>query len=71
MFQPKARRFFPVLTLIAVLFFAPLASVRAQETAQASTEPGLLEQVTLEIVSIWDALATLVGDAGPRMDDNG
>ena len=71
MFQSKARRIFPVLALIAVLFFAPLASAWAEETARATTETGLLGQVEAEIVSIWDALWAIVGDAGPRMDDNG
>lgn len=71
MFQPKARRIFPVLALIAALFFAPLTSAVAEGTAQESTETGLLGQVATEIVSIWDALWSIVGDAGPRMDDNG
>ena len=71
MFQPKARRIFPVLALIAVLLFAPLTSALAEETGQTPTEIGLLGQVEAEIVSLWDALLSIVGDAGPRMDDNG
>jgi hypothetical protein len=71
MFQLNARRIFPVLALTAVLFLAPLTSALAEETAQAPAEIGLLDQVEVEIVSIWDALWSIVGDAGVRWDDNG
>ncbi|HKH46115.1 MAG TPA: hypothetical protein VKM72_15750 [Thermoanaerobaculia bacterium] len=72
MFQPKAHRIFPVLALTAAFFFAPLASALAEETAQAPAEIGLLEQIEVEVVSIWDALwGSIVGDAGARWDDNG
>lgn len=69
MFQPKARRIFPVLALTAALFLAPLAAARAhgQEPAGA----GLLAQIQAQIEAILDALRGDMGDAGPRMDDNG
>ena len=71
MFQLNARRIFPVLALIAVLFFAPLTSALAEETARAPAEIGLLGQIEAEIVSIWEAFWSTVGDAGVRWDDNG
>lgn len=72
MFQLNARRIFPVLALLAVLFFAPLTAALAEETAQAPTEIELLGQIEAEIVSIWNALwSSIVGDAGVRWDDNG
>jgi len=72
MFQPKVRRIVPVLALTAAFFFAPLASALAEETAQAPAEISLLEQIEVEIVSIWEVLwGSTVGDAGVRWDDNG
>jgi hypothetical protein len=70
MFQPKARRTFPVLALTAALFFAPLASLSA-ETGQEPAGVGLLAQIEAQIESILDALRGTLRDAGPRMDDNG
>lgn len=71
MFQPKARRTFPVLALTAALFFAPLASLSAA-TGQEPAEAGLLAQIEAQILSILEALrGALAGDSGPRMDPNG
>lgn len=65
-------RVFPVLALVAALSLAPLAEASAdglQESPGGSL--GLVEYLEAEINSIWESLAAIWADVGPRMDENG
>lgn len=76
MFQPKARRVFPVLVLAAALSLVPLADASAARARVVRPAPSVFQllaaQLEAKVVSLWTALLeTTRGDAGPRMDDNG
>lgn len=76
MFQPKARRVFPVLALTAALSLLPLADASAARARVVRQSPSVFQLLALQleekVVSLWTTLLeTTRGDAGPRMDDNG
>ena len=65
-------RVLPVLALVAVLSLTPFAQASATESQQPSGGTfGLMEILEAEIVSVWEAVAGVWADVGPRMDENG
>lgn len=65
-------RVVPVLALVAALTLTPFAEASAAE-AQKSSEGSLalVESLEAGIVSLWETVAAIWADVGPRMDENG
>lgn len=65
-------RVLPVLALVTALSLTPFAQASATE---AQTPPegglGLIESLEAGIVSLWETVAAIWTDVGPRMDENG
>lgn len=65
-------RVFPVLALVAALSLAPFAEASAADLQESpGGSLGLVEYLEAEIDSIWESLAAVWADVGPRMDENG
>lgn len=75
MFKPQARPVLPVLVLtaaLALLSAADASAGRERAPRQVSaTSISMMTMVKAYIVTLWDSLAPMWGEAGPRMDDNG
>ena len=65
-------RVFPVLALVAALSLAPFAEASAADLQESTGGSlGLVEYLEEGIDSIWESLAAVWADVGPRMDENG
>ena len=69
MLKLKARAF-PLIALTAALSLVPLAEASAA-TGPEPAETGFIAQLKEQISLIVSTVESIVGDVGPRMDDNG
>jgi hypothetical protein len=71
-FSMLKTRVLSVLALVAALSLAPFAEASAADLQKSPGESvGLVEYLEEGIDSIWESLAAVWGDVGPRMDENG
>ncbi len=70
MLQPKLRR---AVSLVVFTFFLSFLPGSPAQASASGTSPvaGLAAQVEAEIAALWEAISAVLGDVGPRMDDNG
>jgi hypothetical protein len=71
-FSMLKTRVLSVLALVAALSLAPFAEASAADLQKSpGGSLGLVEYLEAGIDSIWESIAAVWTDVGPRMDENG